>query len=179
MPRLRRISFCLLAIAGVLAVPQGGETRSFEKRLDAIRTYRAATWRWERLMAVPLTPSKRLKPHATNPRYLDRLEELWQRRAQQARQRAARPPHLQAWLCIHRFERNPGQGWGTRTGNGYYGGLQMDLGFQRKYGTHLLRSKGTADRWTRLEQMWVAERAYRAGRGYWPWPNTARACGLL
>jgi hypothetical protein len=26
--------------------------------------------------------------------------------------------------------------------------------------------------------MWVAERAYRT-RGYWPWPNTARYCGLI
>jgi hypothetical protein len=70
-------------------------------------------------------------------------------------------------------------GWRTQTGNGYYGGLQMDLSFQRLYGGHLLRRKGTADKWTRLEQMWVAERALRSGRGFFPWPNTARACGLL
>jgi hypothetical protein len=25
----------------------------------------------------------------------------------------------------------------------------------------------------------VAERAYRSGRGFYPWPNTARACGLI
>jgi len=30
-----------------------------------------------------------------------------------------------------------------------------------------------------LEQMWVAERAYRNGRGFYPWPNTARYCGLI
>ena len=28
-------------------------------------------------------------------------------------------------------------------------------------------------------QMQVSVRAYRAGRGFWPWPRTARACGLL
>jgi hypothetical protein len=55
----------------------------------------------------------------------------------------------------------------------------MDLGFQRRYGRRLLLRKGTADHWTPLEQMWVAERALRAGRGFWPWPSTARACGLL
>ena len=71
------------------------------------------------------------------------------------------------------------QGWATRTGNGYYGGLQMDISFQRTYGPELLRTKGTADRWTPYEQMWVAERAYRSGRGYYPWPNTARSCGLI
>jgi hypothetical protein len=25
----------------------------------------------------------------------------------------------------------------------------------------------------------VAERAYRSGRGFYPWPNSARACGLI
>src|ERR687886_629540 len=44
----------------------------------------------------------------------------------------------------------------------YYGGLQMDIGFQRAYGARLLVRKGTADHWTPLEQMWVAERALRA-----------------
>ena len=83
------------------------------------------------------------------------------------------------WLCIHRYERHPGQGWATRTGNGYYGGLQMDISFQRAYGGELLRRKGTANRWTAAEQMWVAERAYRSGRGFYPWPNTARYCGLI
>ena len=55
----------------------------------------------------------------------------------------------------------------------------MDLAFQRAYGGRLLRAKGTADRWSPLEQMWVAERAYRSGRGFYPWPNTARYCGLI
>jgi hypothetical protein len=55
----------------------------------------------------------------------------------------------------------------------------MDIGFQRRYGGYLLRKKGTADNWTPLEQMWVAERALQAGRGFYPWPNTARYCGLI
>ena len=79
-----------------------------------------------------------------------------------------------AWLCIHRYE-----GSWTDRGGPYYGGLQMDISFQQSYGWHLLRHKGTADHWTPLEQMWVAERAYRSGRGFYPWPNTARACGLI
>jgi hypothetical protein len=57
--------------------------------------------------------------------------------------------------------------------------LQMDMGFQQAYGAALLRRKGTADHWSPLEQIWVAERAYRSGRGFYPWPNTARWCGLL
>jgi len=87
------------------------------------------------------------------------------------------PPHRAAWLCIYSYE-NGGYGWHANTGNGYYGGLQMDRDFQRTYGRELYYRKGTADRWTPHEQMWVAERAWRT-RGFWPWPNTARYCGLL
>jgi hypothetical protein len=86
----------------------------------------------------------------------------------------AGPPHKQAWLCIHRYEAS----WHD-SGGPYYGGLQMDYGFMARYGARLLRAKGTADHWTPAEQMWVAERAYRAGRGFGPWPSTARMCGVL
>jgi hypothetical protein len=82
---------------------------------------------------------------------------------------------LQEWLCIHRYE----GAWDANTGNGYYGGLQMDKEFQQAYGPELLQAKGTADHWTPLEQMQVAERAYQSGRGFYPWPNTARMCGLI
>jgi len=84
-----------------------------------------------------------------------------------------RPPHYEQWLCIHRYE-----GAWNDPGAPYYGGLQMDLSFQRAYGWDLLQRKGTADNWTPLEQMRVAERAWRS-RGFGPWPNTARYCGLI
>ena len=70
----------------------------------------------------------------------------------------AGPPHKSAWLCIHRYE-----GAWSDGGSPYYGGLQMDIGFQASYGGPLLATKGTAENWTPLEQMWVAERAYRSG----------------
>lgn len=82
-------------------------------------------------------------------------------------------PRWSAWMCIHRHE-GP---WNDPNGP-YYGGLQMDLQFQRAYGAYLLRTKGTADNWTAVEQVAVAERAY-AERGFSPWPSTARACGVL
>ena len=81
----------------------------------------------------------------------------------------------QAFLCIHRYE----GAWDSNTGNGYYGGLQMDVGFQSLYGGAYLRKYGTADRWPVWAQLDAAVRAYRSGRGFGPWPNTARACGLL
>lgn len=78
------------------------------------------------------------------------------------------------WACIHRFE----GAWNAHTGNGYYGGLQMDWGFMRSYGREFLRRWGTADHWPVWAQVTAANRARRV-RGYTPWPNTARMCGLL
>lgn len=102
------------------------------------------------------------------------LRNAWRRQAHRVRYRAHHPPHRAAWQCIHRFE-----GSWQDPNSPYYGGLQMDLSFQRAYGGRLLRRKGTADRWAPYEQMWVAERALRAGRGFYPWPLTARSCGLI
>jgi hypothetical protein len=84
------------------------------------------------------------------------------------------------FACIHRYE----GAWNSNTGNGYYGGLQMDLGFQRTYGPEFISRWGTADNWPVWAQVTAARRArdgyagYGA-RGYGPWPNTARSCGLL
>jgi len=83
-----------------------------------------------------------------------------------------------AWLaqarCIH-LKEGP---WRANTGNGYFGGLQMSLRFQRVLAPELVRRKGTADNWTAIEQMWVAERAVRRGYGFTPWPRSARVCGV-
>lgn len=84
------------------------------------------------------------------------------------------PPHKNQWLCIHHYEGS----WSDPNAP-YFGGLQMNWKFQQKYGSYLLNSKGTADNWTPLEQMWIAERAHRSGRGFYPWPNTARYCHLI
>ena len=84
-----------------------------------------------------------------------------------------RPAHYRAWLCIHHYE----AAWNDH-GAPYYGGLQMDWNFMRAYAPRLLQSRGTADHWTPLQQMRAAERAWHT-RGFWPWPNTARMCGLL
>jgi hypothetical protein len=137
--------------------------------------FRTVARRWSALMGKP-------RPRlGTAPIAFESLLERrrWRARAWRAKARAARragyrPPHLRAWICIHGYEGS----W--RDPNApYFGGLQMDLTFQRQYGPTLLRYKGTADHWTRFEQMWVAERAHRSGRGFYPWPLTARRCGLI
>ena len=84
--------------------------------------------------------------------------------------------YLNAWICIHRGE----GAWNSNTGNGYYGGLQMDRDFMRAYGRDMIRKYGDyAHRWSPHDQMIVAERAHRSGRGFYPWPTTARRCGLI
>jgi hypothetical protein len=79
------------------------------------------------------------------------------------------------WNCIHRFE-----GSWQDSGDPYWGGLQMDTQFQGHYGRDMIRAYGGyANRWHPYDQIIVAQRAYNAGRGYGPWPNTAAYCGLL
>jgi hypothetical protein len=147
--------------------------------LGQIAKYQRITWRWQRVMSTRLTPSSGSARRTADLVYRRWVRDLWRRRAIRTHRRAVNPPHKTAWLCLYLHERHPALGWRTRTGNGFYGGLQMDWTFMATYGGQLLGAKGTADRWTPLEQMWVGERALRAGRGFYPWPNSGRACGLI
>jgi hypothetical protein len=144
------------------------ERRAHRWMSARVRVYQARADHWRRVMgAGPL----RLAASAGGG---EAAFLRWRRLARQVLRQAANPPHEAAWRCIHRYE-----GSWTDANAPYYGGLQLDLGFQRRYGSYLLRTKGTADNWTPLEQMWVAARAQRSGRGFHPWPNTARSCGLI
>jgi Transglycosylase-like domain len=179
-------SLRLLVLAGVLvlivaALTGANRAEAAEQRvglLERIDNLRKATWGWQRLMRVRRTPIDYGTSNATDA-YLERLLDVWRARATRAEQTAQDPPHERAWRCIHRHEASRAGGWAASTGNGYYGGLQMSMTFQRTLAPELLRAKGTADNWTAIEQMWVAERAIRRGYGFTPWPNTAQACGLL
>lgn len=132
----------------------------------------------------------------TIERYQGKRVQWWAKRAVQARKdanargrtikrlRSAQlraSAHFFGWLanadCIYRHEQNPRQGWATRTGNGYYGGMQADLSFQRTYAPEHYRRWGTADRWPWWAQLQMAYRGWLF-RGWAPWPNTSRKCGL-
>ena len=150
----------LLVLAGALSIALGAATQTEPHaanssakvrlaQLDAIADYRTETWRWQALMSKQKTPTYFSERRSQDLAYLRWMRDLWRTRAGKAERLAQNPPHRRQWLCIHRYERHPGQGWATRTGNGYYGGLQMDISFQRTYGGELLRRKGTANRWTR------------------------------
>ena len=109
-------------------------------------------------------------------REINRLRrELRSLRTHAAAPYSARIPHWNDWLCIHHYE-----GSWQDTGDPYWGGLQMDRTFMYGYGSDMIRrhNGGLANTWTPLEQITVANRAY-VTRGFTPWPNTARFCGLL
>ena len=80
---------------------------------------------------------------------------------------------LHAALCIHQHEGS----WRDTTAP-YYGGMQMDYRFMRTYGPRLLRRYGVAGHWTPSQQLHVSYRAWLQ-RGWYPWPTTARMCGLI
>lgn len=65
-----------------------------------------------------------------------------------------------------------GGNWSIDTGNGYYGGLQMDMQFWTYYrGTEYAPRPDLA---TRTQQIAVAMRARDSGAGYRPWPVCGR-----
>ena len=142
--------------------------------IDEIDHWRSRTWYWQRITGTRRWPTRYLELRTDSLDLHQELLRLWKNRALAARARALRPPNREGWLCIHRYE----GAWNANTGNGFYGGLQMDVGFQRKYGSWLVRTKGLAHRWTAIEQMWVAERGRRV-QGWYAWPNASRICGLI
>jgi hypothetical protein len=142
-----------------------------------IRSFRAGTRRWLTVIRgrPPVSVARLLAVRSAEHSLarLRRLANTWRHREHAVWWRANHPPRLSAWICIHRYE-----GSWTDSGGPYWGGLQMDLGFQATYGGWLLRHKGTADHWSPLEQIWVAVRASHS-RGFSPWPKTAHYCGVL
>lgn len=168
----------LTSFSLALTAPAGAAVQEADPRpqalVEQIRKHRATTWHWQRVMGRKRAPTSFAERRATTVSQLLRMRNTWRHRARVVQRRARRVPHRRAWLCINRYE-----GSWTDPEAPYWGGLQMDRQFQRTYGRYLLRKKGTANRWKPREQMWTAEKARRSGRGFYPWPNTARRCGLI
>jgi len=139
-----------------------------------IKRFQRSTWRWQRLMGVARTPTRKSYLRVRDHEYRVFVLRQWRRRAIRARHQAHHPPHARAWRCLQRFE-----GAWDDADDPYWGGLQMDRGFMRQYAPRHLLRRGWANEWTPIEQMWVAERALGAGRGFYPWPNAGRICGLV
>lgn len=167
--------FALTAIAVTMAgtsTAHATEKFSQKKFVVRIESFINSTWYRQAVMGVHKTQTSRSYERA-GLAYTKWVYRHW-KKINDATIRAYRnPPHLQAFLCIHKYE-----GSWTDDYSPYWGGLQMDSGFQAAYGSMLLKAKGMANHWTPLEQIWTAEKAAQS-RGFYPWPNTARYCGLL
>jgi hypothetical protein len=150
------------------AMPDGA------KVVRRIKRFQRATWRWQRLMGVPRTPNRERYLTIRDLNFRVHVLQQWRRRAIRARVRASNPPHEAQWRCLQRYE-----GPWSDTNDPYWGGLQMDRSFMLSYAPRHLIRRGWANRWSPIEQMWVGERALRAGRGFNPWSSTARRCGLI
>jgi hypothetical protein len=181
----------LLALAGISSVVQtaaGGtesepvvaqrdarahaEARSITYWNDEARRARTTTAHWLTVIrGRPPRQSSAIHRSSTTAAARN-LARIWHRRAFTASRRAHHPPKLRTWNCIHHYE-----GSWTDPNAPYWGGLQMDYSFQSSYGAWLLRHEGTANHWAPLAQIWAGVRAWRV-RGFAPWPNTARACGV-
>lgn len=153
-----------LALTAVLAVAKGGDDQP----------------RWGTTIAGDPTAEEReilsLQDQLAEMRRLayQRLKIIRAQRAILRRRLAYDPGHWleQAFLCIHRYE-----GRWTDDGAPYWGGLQMDRRFMQTYGGTYWRSLGTANLWPPSVQIAVAISGW-LDRGFHPWPNTARRCGL-
>ena len=170
----------LLCVSAAFGAQQKVKTAGRSGRAAALhylegrlQRYERETWYWQRLTGSPRTDTAGRTLTAMAISDLERTVRVWQRRDLKAHRLAQHPPHMNEWMCIHHYE-----GAWNDAGGPYWGGLQMSLTFQQRYGGWIYLLKGTADHWTPLEQIWTAEKA-RQSRGFWPWPNTARICGLI
>jgi hypothetical protein len=149
------------------------QVRTLRRRLQSVHGRAVAV---ARHAALPVPPPPRLGWRRDSLRLQlgEQARVLGRYRAQARRPLRVRLERFEAWVCIHRHE----AAWND-TGDPYWGGLQMDRGFMRAYGRDMIARHrgGLADTWTPAEQIVVAERAYYR-RGFAPWPQTSRSCGV-
>jgi hypothetical protein len=183
-----------LAGPGPLATPAGADpvALSSSAPADPGSLSEEGNARAEPEAAEPHAPSSESDPELVRARaYNRRLEKIVHRevsraeryerlvaRTRQAARRAlgtspiGNHPLESAFLCIHGFEGS----WRDR-GDPYWGGLQMDWDFMRAYGREFLSHWGPASNWPRSVQITVAIKGWLS-RGFGPWPQTRRFCGL-
>jgi hypothetical protein len=168
----------LLVTMGVAAVRVGAEPRATSLEGERNREHLSSA----KAAAFPDTKIVSLYRNHSAAYYAWRLRQRT-RQLQAARATAREIIHApvygkstleNAFLCIHRYE---GSWWDS--GSPFWGGLQMDRDFQQTYASWAVAAFGTADHWPISVQIATAIRAYVSGRGFYPWPNTARYCGLI
>ena len=80
-------------------------------------------------------------------------------------------PGGSVWDALAQCE--SGGNWSINTGNGYYGGLQFNLGTWQAYG-----GQGMPHQNSREQQIAVAEKLRAANGGYGAWPHCSSKLGL-
>lgn len=167
--------------------PKAKKAERCESARKATSWYRQRTHDWQARRGAELadrSPTIR----GRSCRWVKYAVETWMDRSAAARkaherwvaeQRRLRRLLYEKWRCIHEHE----GAWDAINPAGYYGGLQMDIGFQSTYGSEFMARWGYAHRWPVWAQLTAAERAYHGygpheGRGFGPWPNTRRMCGI-
>jgi hypothetical protein len=171
--KLLILSVSIFILTAATSTAQASDS-SVNRMRDGVNWQREQTWHWQSIALVKNTRTRYAEKQTRSRPYLHWLARTWNNRRAAAKKHANNPPHYNEWICIHRYEGS----WNDPNAP-YYGGLQMDISFQRAHGWDALQKWGTADNWHPLTQMWVAERAFSSGRGFYPWPNTARYCGLI
>lgn len=180
MPRMNRLAMalivsvlcCVVFTSSALAVSDSSKVVTY--RL-AVKFYRTSTWHWQKTALLKPVHSNYTERRTSNVTYLRWDARLWRHRNVNAKKHALNIPHKGMWLCIHSGEAS----WTDHASNNpHYGGLQMGPWFMSTYAPEL---HGTADKWPPLQQMWVAENAYKREH-YSPswlsgqWPKTSPPC---
>ena len=171
--KLLILSVSIFIITAATNTAQASEASVYKLRAG-VNWHRQQTWHWQEVRLASTTKTVFAEKATNSKPYLRWLAKTWSERRIEAKKRAHAVPYYNEWMCIHR-----GEGAWNDPNAPYYGGLQMDMQFQRTYGWQALQKWGTADNWHPLTQMWVAEKARASGRGFYPWPTTARNCGLI
>lgn len=173
----------LLLTALVLAALAGAQARTSStplittlneqagkiRQARAVRCLSAPVFRWH--------PGHEVPPHMRGYVIGQRRERLAKNRALPVDceyQRALSWHRGSAASCVRSRE---GGLTSVNPAGPYYGWYQTDPNFQAAYGPEFYRQWGPGV-WPARAQILTAYRGWRA-RGWYPWPNTARACGLL
>ena len=102
-----------------------------------IHHYRRATWRWQSVMGLRRTPATRAAVKDPSHRY-----KVWVRNSgSTARSGHAAWRHIRR-TCLPGSASTATRAPGTIRSGPYYGGLQMDLGFQHTYGARAPAHQG-------------------------------------
>jgi hypothetical protein len=154
----------------------------------AARRWPLISWtRAVRHVRCRLAPVTYRPARTVDPEYRARHLRGWRARIGREQEKANLCPpawFVNAILCIKSHEGDWEDG-----GDPYWGGIQGDRPFLSTYGPDYWRRHGSprgsvgangwTNHWSHAEQIQTAWRAYKSGRGFHPWPNTARMCGLL